>query len=55
MKIPVHIIGERKRREEERRRREEARRAPANLPKPGIGRFRPAEVNSRKRIVVIEM
>ncbi|HPM41891.1 MAG TPA: hypothetical protein PLY45_05600 [bacterium] len=54
MKIPAHIIGEKKRREVERR-REEAKRAPAELPRPGAGCRRPANHNCSKRVVVIQM
>ena len=54
MKIPVHIIGEKKRREIDRR-REEAKRAPVELPHPGAGCRRPTDHKSRMRVVVIQM
>lgn len=55
MKIPVHIIREKKRREELDRRREEGRRIPIEIPVAQVRRDRPLEKNSKHKVIVIQM
>lgn len=55
MKIPAHIISEKRRREEEKRRREEAAQPSVYAPEPSEIGNRPAEKGSRREVIVLEL
>ena len=55
MKIPVHIIQEKRRRDQERRRQEEGRRVPAEAPQQEVRRDRPVGKDTKRKVIVIQM